>query len=250
MLFLLLLAGAFIGVLGSFAGLGGGVLAVPLLLFLGLPAPQAVGTAFLAIFITSASGLAAHARLGHVNHRVGLALGLGGLAGAQLGAPLLHYLPTRVFEIVFSVILVGLAVRVLLTKRAAERAPGTGRPGQSARDKLLFAGLGLLIGVAAAFTGLGGGFLMVPLGIMLGMRVTEAVGTSFLGILIISSSALFAHARLADVDPFVGGALGVGGVLGAQLGPRLVRRTTQRVFAWIFATLLVAVASKILFWPG
>jgi uncharacterized membrane protein YfcA len=52
---------------------------------------------------------------------------------------------------------------------------------------------GLLVGIAASFTGLGGGFILVPLLVVLGYTAQKAVGTSFLAILIISLSAVFAH---------------------------------------------------------
>ena len=51
---------------------------------------------------------------------------------------------------------------------------------------------GILVGVGASFSGLGGGFLMVPLLIFLGYTAQEAVGTSFLAILVIAISALIA----------------------------------------------------------
>ena len=81
---------------------------------------------------------------------------------------------------------------------------------------LVLAGLG--VGIAAAFTGLGGGFLLVPLLLLLGYTAQKAVGTSFLAILIISISALIAHNKLANVDYRVGLLLGLGGMVGAQIG--------------------------------
>lgn len=80
---------------------------------------------------------------------------------------------------------------------------------------LLVVAAGVVVGVGAAFTGLGGGFLMVPLLLFLGFPAQKAVGTSFLAILIISISALVAHNRLANVDYRVGALLGAGGVIGA-----------------------------------
>ena len=101
---------------------------------------------------------------------------------------------------------------------------------------------GIVVGVAAAFTGLGGGFLMVPILLYLGFTAQKAVGTSFLGILIISASALFAHNKLAHVDYKYGILLGLGGFLGAQLGARLVENVDTASFKRIFAAVLVALA--------
>ena len=106
---------------------------------------------------------------------------------------------------------------------------------------LVVAGLG--IGVAASFTGLGGGFLMVPLLLFLGFQAQKAVGTSFLAILVISLSALVAHNKLANVDWRIGALLGVGGVIGAQIGPRLVEQVSTDSFRKIFAAVLVGLAA-------
>lgn len=110
---------------------------------------------------------------------------------------------------------------------------------------LLFIGIG--VGVGASFTGLGGGFLMIPLLLMLGYTAQKAVGTSFLGILIISMSALLAHGKLANVDYKVGVLLGIGGIIGAQVGARLVENVSTDNFKKIFAVVLLALACYLFF---
>jgi len=112
-------------------------------------------------------------------------------------------------------------------------------------QQLLYVGLGLVIGVAASFTGLGGGFLMVPLLMMVGYTAQKAVGTSFLAILVISLSALLAHNKLAHVDWRVGLLLGAGGIVGAQFGARLVDHVSTAAFRWVFAAILVALAGYV-----
>jgi len=106
---------------------------------------------------------------------------------------------------------------------------------------------GILVGVAASFTGLGGGFLMVPLLMFLGFSAQTAVGTSFLGIFVISVSALFAHGRMAHVDYKTGILLGVGGILGAQVGAYLLQFVPTQVFKKIFAGVLLALAIYLFF---
>jgi uncharacterized protein len=106
---------------------------------------------------------------------------------------------------------------------------------------------GVLVGVGASFSGLGGGFLMVPLLLLLGYPAQKAVGTSFLAILVISISALVAHNKLANVDYRIGLLLGLGGVIGAQIGPRLVEHVSTASFKRIFAGILVALAAYLFF---
>ena len=101
---------------------------------------------------------------------------------------------------------------------------------------------GLLVGMGASFTGLGGGFLMVPLLLFLGFTAQKAVGTSFVGILVIAISALIAHGKLANVDYKYGFLLGLGGIIGAQIGARLVENVPTDMFKKIFAVILIGLA--------
>lgn len=106
---------------------------------------------------------------------------------------------------------------------------------------------GVFVGLGASFSGLGGGFLMVPLLLFMGYPAQKAVGTSFLGILVIATSALIAHNKLANVDYRVGILLGLGGIVGAQIGPRLLEHVTTAGFKRIFAVVLMGLATYLFF---
>ncbi|MDH5587139.1 MAG: sulfite exporter TauE/SafE family protein [Nitrospirota bacterium] len=105
---------------------------------------------------------------------------------------------------------------------------------------------GVVVSLVSAFTGLGGGFLMVPLLLFLGFTAQKAVGTSFLAILIIAVSALVAHNKLANVDYKYGFLLGVGGIVGAQIGARLLPEVSDALFKKIFAVTLIGLAIYLL----
>jgi uncharacterized membrane protein YfcA len=83
---------------------------------------------------------------------------------------------------------------------------------------------------------------MVPLLLLLGYEAQKAVGTSFLAILVISTSALVAHNKFANVDWKVGLLLGLGGIIGAQIGARLVEHVDTASFRKILAAILVGLA--------
>lgn len=88
---------------------------------------------------------------------------------------------------------------------------------------------------------------MVPLLMYLGFAHTRAVGTSFVGVLVVSISALVAHGRLDNVDWRVGLLLGLGGIVGAQFGARLVEHVSGDVFRKVFALVLVGLAARMFF---
>jgi len=112
---------------------------------------------------------------------------------------------------------------------------------------LMMVGCGVLVGVGASFSGLGGGFLVVPLLLVLGYSAQKSVGTSFLAIVVISVSALLAHNKLANVDYKAGILLGIGGILGAQIGARLIEHVSTANFKKIFAIILLGLAAYIFF---
>ncbi len=108
--------------------------------------------------------------------------------------------------------------------------------------EIILVASGVVVGIGASFSGLGGGFLMIPLLLFVGYNAQKAVGTSFLAILVISISALIAHNKFANVDFKAGILLGVGGIVGAQVGARLVQHVSTGSFKKTFAVILIGLA--------
>nr|WP_272908968.1 sulfite exporter TauE/SafE family protein [Nitrospina gracilis] len=101
--------------------------------------------------------------------------------------------------------------------------------------------MGVLVGVLSSLSGLGGGFLVVPLLIYLGHKAHLAVGTSFMVILMIAASSLVAHGRLGNVDFKMGLMLALGGVAGAQVGPLILKQIPDAYFKMGFAAVLIGI---------
>ena len=102
--------------------------------------------------------------------------------------------------------------------------------------------VGLIIGILSSVTGLGGGFMVVPLLIYLGRDAKLAVGTTFVFILLVAISSLIAHYRLGNVDVKTGLVLSLGGILGAQIGPQVLQHVSDQNFKKIFSLLMVITA--------
>ena len=97
-------------------GIGGGVLKVPIMVTtLGLPIHYAIGTSAFMIVITVSAGLLEHYRYGQVNVFYGGLLGVGAVFGAQIGAKLSLLTRPKKLRLVFSVLLVIIALRMLLS---------------------------------------------------------------------------------------------------------------------------------------
>lgn len=100
--------------------------------------------------------------------------------------------------------------------------------------------LGLIIGIISSGSGLGGGFLVVPFLVYMGYEAKIAVGTSVLFVAMVGVSSLWAHSRLENVDLKTGLLLAAGGILGAQLGPRILENISDQNFKRGFSVLLIS----------
>lgn len=87
----------------------------------------------------------------------------------------------------------------------------------------LVIGLGLAVGLLSGLFGVGGGFLMTPLLMMVGIPPTIAAATDANQIVAASASGTFAHWRLGNVDVKMGVYLLIGGFLGGAVGVQVIK---------------------------
>jgi uncharacterized membrane protein YfcA len=274
--FLLLAMGAGVGFLSSLFGVGGGFLATPLLIFLGIPPPVAVATQANQIIGASLSGALLHWRRGNVDFKMGLVLLVGGLVGSTAGVALFAVL--RVMGQIDLVILVsyvlflgaigGLmlweSVRALLRQR---RQPGAKaklhqhiwlhglplkvrfRKSKLYISALLPLGLGFFVGILAAIMGVGGGFIMVPAMIyVLGMPTAVVVGTSLFQIIFVAVNVTVLQSiHTHTVDLFLAVVLLVGGMAGAQLGARVGTKLRGEQIRILLGLIVIAVCANLAF---
>jgi len=92
----------------------------------------------------------------------------------------------------------------------------------------LLLGLGMLVGFLSGLFGVGGGFLLTPLLIMIGIPPTVAAASDSNQIVAASTSGTLAHWRMGNVDFKMGILLLIGGVFGGTIGVQLIKilRTT------------------------
>ena len=93
---------------------------------------------------------------------------------------------------------------------------------------LLLFGLGLGVGFLSGLFGVGGGFLLTPLLIMIGIPPTVAAASDSNQIVAASTSGTLAHWRRNNVDIKMGSILLIGGVIGGTIGVQIIKilRTT------------------------
>ena len=228
--------GALIGLLLSVFGGGGSVLAAPLLLYVvGVRDPHvAIGTSAAAVAVNAAVGLAAQAKAGRVKWPCALVFGGAGLVGSLAGAHLAKMIDGGQLILWFAGAMALVGVSMLAPKKD-EGDPGVRLDAALTRR---LAPLGLLVGSAAGFFGIGGGFLIVP-GLMAatGMTLANAAASSLVSVVLFGASTSASYAVSGLVDWPVFAALVAGGGVGALAGGPLAARlaghaaSARRAFA-------------------
>ena len=170
--------GAVVGVIAGMLGVGGGLVIVPVLVWVfarqGMT-PEvithvAVGTSLATIVITSIASIRAHHKRGAVVWDAFRALTPGIVVGALVGAWLAELLPGAELGTVFGLFELTVATQMALALRAA--------PHRSLPGPLGMGGAGGVIGTISAVVGVGGGTLTVPFLTWCNVEMRRAVATS------------------------------------------------------------------------
>jgi uncharacterized protein len=225
-LVLLGLVGVLAGAASGLFGVGGGILVVPgLILLARLSFTHAVAASLLFIVFTSPLGVWRHWKHHNVDFRQGGILGLTGVAGVLLGELIQRHTTEKQLILAFCVLLVWAAQHLVYGK-----LPERSRP-----SLWLLGMVGVFAGVVAKLFGIGGGIVVVPALVFIGLPVHRAVGTSlvsvFLNALVATGINLSQDTSWAvwAVSPALGALVGV--QWGVRTGVRMHATALKQAFA-------------------
>lgn len=116
-----LLQGAAIGLIAGLAsgyvGVGGGFIIVPLMLsIIGIPMRKASGTSLIAVMILAIPGVIEQGIIGNINYLAGIAIVIGTIPGAVIGAKLVTKVPERTLRLLFGCFLIVAAIMLVLNE--------------------------------------------------------------------------------------------------------------------------------------
>jgi len=193
---LMFASGLVISCVATFLGVGGGIMMVPLLVFLfpkfGVSpvcaVHLAIGTSLLVIFIRSIPAAASYRRRSLIVERAVIPLALASIIGTLAGASLAAHLPGDTLRKVFALILFAAAARMAFSPpvRTDESVPRM--------SWWLLACVGVIAGFFSALLGIGGGLVSVPLmGYLLKFPTKKLAGTSTAIMIITSLAGMLQH---------------------------------------------------------
>jgi len=237
---LLSVAGAAAGFIDAIAG-GGGLIALPALVWAGLPPQMALGTNKLQSSCGTLLAVTRYMRAGLIQWR-GLRLAAGiTFAAATAGAWAAASMDPAILRRVVPALLVAVAIYTALNPRLGD----TLRPARLGRVAvaLLF---GTLLGFYDGFFGPGvGSFWMLACVLTLGQNLRTATGTTKAVNLASNIAALIAFALAKCLQFDVGIVMIAGQLVGARLGSGLVISHGARIIRPLFITVALALALRL-----
>ena len=254
-IFLLVLVGLTVGMVGGFIGVGGGYMVTPALIVFGFPGYMASGIDMTHIAGKGIVSTVRHRQLGNIDWTLALSMVAGTMLGVELGIRLLgHFKRLGISGVVL--LITSLAVMFLLflytqfeTRRAHKRIEQMAREGKRLAREVQTSTLpgifqriplapiircrtarvvvsmwvvvlvGLVTGILAGFLGVGGGFIRVPaLVYLVGASTHIAVGTDLVEIVASGSYGALRHSMEGNVDMMAVLFMICGALIGAQIG--------------------------------
>lgn len=239
-LFLLAGVGVLSGFLNVMAG-GGSLLALPVLIFMGLPGNVANGTNRVAIVAQNVSAFTSFFSKGYSELRTMLTLALCAVPGAAMGA----YLGTQVSGELFNRILGGLMIVLLILMSRKQRDVAV-----IEKPRRLVLGHFLMVAV-----GFYGGFIQAGVGFILMAVLYRVVGLDLVRVnaykvFIIGIYTLVALAIFADKGQVLwlaGASLAVGTTIGGWIGAHFTVKRGERLIRVILNVVLIVMAVRLLF---
>ena len=230
------------GILGSIIGLGGGIIIVPVLTFMGFSPTLAVSNSLFAVFSNSVGSTIEYAKQKRVEFSLGWKLGLMAVPGTILGAFISSDLSSEIFKVLFALVLISSASYIFLKRKIEEKSVDI------SRLLLVFsAGASFFAGIISSLFGIGGGLIFVPLMVVaLGISIKRAAPTSQFILMFASFSGLIVHSMLGHPDYYQALLLSIGAFAGGILGARLSLEIKENKLKVIVVIVLIAAAIKMI----
>ncbi|WGJ88797.1 sulfite exporter TauE/SafE family protein [Achromobacter mucicolens] len=248
-----LAAGGLIGFMGGVLGIGGGLIAIPVLvLLMGMSQQLAQGTALIMVLPTIMMAVRKYNQQTRIDKRVALAGAAGAVVFTWVGARMALGIDSTLLRQSFAVFLFFIALFYVwqtwrASRPAARRAPPPKRPAPVFTPRRASV-LGILCGTLGGFFGVGGAVLAVPI-ITTVFRLPQTTAQALALSMVIPGStiALITYTWAGQANWMVGAPLAIGSLIFVPIGVRLAYRLPERKLRACFALMLFATVALLAF---
>ena len=225
-------------------GLGGGMVYVPVLNWAGFDMVKvAIPLGLLLNGLNTALVLIPFAREKVVDWKGGAVMAVAALIAAPLGAMTSGYVPVQTLKILFAAMVLAAALRTLWASRLPEP-----QKMMSLKNRSM---IGFFVGSFAGFTGgmlgLGGGFIVAPILMMMGYKTKEAAATTAMVVTFSSASGYLGHTARGEMNWELTVIVVIAVIIGSQLGGRyMTRKAKSKHVKVAYAVVLLLIAFKMI----
>ncbi|MBL0725850.1 MAG: sulfite exporter TauE/SafE family protein [Alphaproteobacteria bacterium] len=272
--FVLLSLGAFSGFISGLYGIGGGIIATPVMVFFGIPSNIVVGTASFQLLGSAIAGTMRNMVGKFIDFKAASVMLIGGLAGSTMGAQLLMLATKKgtddlIVTILFIIIMVSVLVpmctemmQTFITKQSTEKklhqlqivtnrrlAGHSGKPfmvysriAQIEYNIFIMIFIGLVVGLCSGLIGIGGGIISIPImTYFLGIPFRIASGIALFQVVVVSVNNLLWHVKAGNVDIVLGLVLLLSSTFTVQLGSVFQSKLRPKVLQMTFTIILTVI---------
>lgn len=252
---------------GSLVGLGGGVIIVPALVYLGplligqhISVATAVGTSLAVLIFTALSSTVTFYKQKRVDFKSGLLYFITCGPGAMLGSYTTQYVHAKSFQLYFGLFMLMMATLLIVRdymKPLQIRWPiqrsftdTQGNRHEYGYGVIPALAIGLAVGFISGLFGIGGGSLFVPAMVILFRYPPHvATATSMFVIFLSSIMGSITHLSLGEIDGWMVLGLAPSALVGGWLGAKIASKLSSKVLLWVLRVTFFLVAFKMI-WEG
>ncbi len=264
LIFLISIAAGFVG---AMSGMGGGIILIPALTFLGMDIKHSIAVSIISVIATSSGSASAYVRDKITNLKIGMFLEMFTILGAIVGAAITLATGQRYLYFLFGIVLLASWVALLIQRRIKEKPEAqqdrfsqwlelsgsyydqathetiSYKAVRSYFGALLMFGAGLVAGLL----GIGAGALKVLIhDLVMGLppKVSTTTSNLIIGVTALAGASVYLAAGLVDTGLIAPVILGV--VAGAFIGTRVLVKVTNQVVRNIFLVVLIVLGLEML----
>ena len=213
---------------------------------------MAFGTSLAIIIPTAISSAVAHHHKNQVEIRASIFMGCAGFIGAVIGAYVATHTPGDILRVVFALVLILIALRMLLFKE--EEAPVNKK-----ENVVLFLVVGFTAGIMSGLVGIGGGIILIPAMVfLLGYNIRHAGGTSSAVIILTSLGGIISYIinglnvsglplySLGYINLLAFLVIAIFSIPLAQIGAQISNRAPENILRYIFIVILIFISLQML----
>ena len=242
-----------IGFIGSFIsgmiGIGGSIIKYPMLLYIpplfgltAFTAHEVSGISAVQVFFAAIAGVWAYRKSGYLNKSLILYMGVSILIGSLIGSYGSQSISDNGVNVVYGVLALIAAIMMFIPKKKIDDIPMD----EVKFNKPIAAILAFIVGVGSGIVGAAGGFLLVPIMLVVLKIPTRMTIATSLAITFISSiGSTIGKLATGQVDYFPAAIMIVASIIAAPIGAKMGGKTNTKMLQSILAILILSTAIKI-----